>query len=139
MPRNNMEEGAQTMKNPLDLKQYTGDYINTTVFRTLVFTIILLLLYTFNAAGWDFTPVKTYHCPENQYNQSCIIKEGCEESIEWSNNCTPTKTIILSAGSSTEPREQVPAVKGFGANLAAMVAAAFVANHVLWLYRRKKL
>jgi hypothetical protein len=127
------------MKNPLDLKQYTGDYINKTIFQLAFFCIILLTLYTMNADGWNFKPQKTYSCPYNEYNHSCEIKEGCEGEQVYP-ECIPTKTILLAPGEKESTgRIKTEADKNYGGSVAVILLAGFVANHVLWLYRRKKL
>lgn len=129
------------MNNPLDLKRYTKDYISMGVFQLGMFCIIILTLWTMNAEGWNFTPVKTYSCPANQYNHSCIIKEGCEEYGEYSGivNCTPTKTIIVNAGETTREKEQSQLAKDFGGITAIILLFSLIINHLIWLYRRNKI
>ena len=125
------------MNNPFDLTKYTGDYISKFVFRLAFFSIILLALYTMNADGWNFKPQKTYTCPENIYNQSCFVYEGCEGD-KYYPGCVPTQTYLIAPGE-TIGAERTEADKNFAPTVAVLLLAAFVANHVLWLYKRKKL
>ena len=131
------------MNNPFDLTKYTGNYITKFIFQLCFFSIILLTLYTMNADGWNFKPQKMYTCPENQYNHSCTVYEGCEGyevDPVWRNTsgCVPTRTLFIAPGE-TIGDNRTEADKNFGSTVAVLLLAAVVANHALWLYKRNKL
>lgn len=120
----------------MDIRALIKKYINKNIFRAAIIFLVIYTVYVAALNDFDFSTKKIYSCPLNPLNKSCYINIGCEGVPTWV-NCTPKEEFTLFPGQ-TRGEEPPPEIENFPLIVITTLSAAFVANHIYFMYKERK-